>query len=190
MKALNRYVALLALIATGFASAAAAPNSKAPGQAANFYRGITTLEPEVTTVLVSSSEVVLSSSSVASEPIVTVTSSEPVVVDTRIIGQGEGNPTGNLQDKKAVTVSTESSSTITTSSVIETTNIYELTVTVNSHRGAPASKGKALEPVITKSAEVQVTESTIEKTETVSSTSTQTVVGDWEAAYSVPSDAK
>lgn len=190
MKAQMKYLALAALIAAGFGSAAAAPNSKAPGKADNFYRGVTTLAPVVSTALISSSDVVLSSTSLSSEPVVTVTSSEPVVVETRVIGKGNGNPTGNLQDRKAVTVTTESSSTVTTTTLIETTKVYEITTTVNSHRGAPVSQGKALEPVITKATEVVVTESTVVRTDIETSSSTETVVGDWEAAYSVPSGTK
>ncbi len=86
-KVFRAFVLLVALLAvTSFAYA-----KDPPGKADNFYRGITTLAPVVTSELVSSSSVVLSSESVASDPVVTVVTSDPVVVETRVIGNGQGN---------------------------------------------------------------------------------------------------
>jgi hypothetical protein len=91
----------------------------------------------------------------------TVLSSE---TETRTIGSGQLNSgkDGNLQDRS-----------------VETVRIVEkevTTVTVEAHRGAPVSRGKDL------------SFSTVN--ETVVSDTTTTVVGDWGAAYDVPSDAK
>lgn len=194
MKSVIRFAIIGTFMAAALVSVSAAPKGKglatAPGQAENFYRGITTLAPVVTTELASSTSEVISSISETSAPVLSVTVSEPVVVATRIIGQSKGNPTGNLQDKTATTTTTESVSTVTTTSVIETTNVYDVTTIIGSHHGAPISSGKALEPVVTLSTEVQVIESTEINVATVSSSTTETVVGDWEAAYSVPSGTK
>jgi len=162
----------------------------APGKADNFYRGVTTLAPVVTTELVSSTSEVVSSTSVASDPVVTTSVSDPVVVDTRVIGQGNGNPTGNLQNKSAVTTTTTKETTVTTTSVIETTNVYDVTTTIGAHHGAPNSNGKALAPVVTVTQDTQVVESTQVDVSTEVATTSETVVGDWEAAYSVPSGKK
>jgi hypothetical protein len=91
----------------------------------------------------------------------TVLSSE---TETRTIGGGQFNngKDGNLQDRS-----------------VETVQVVEkeiTTVTVEAHRGAPVSKGKDL--------------SYTTVTETVVSDTTTTVVGDWGAAYDVPSDVK
>ncbi len=107
----------------------------APGQTDTFYRGVTTLAPLVVTGLVSSTPVIVSSSSVTSDPLITVTTTAPVVVETPVIGQGKGNPTGNLREKTATTTTTQATSTVTATKVIDT---------ANSRHGAPFSNGKAL----------------------------------------------
>lgn len=193
MKSTIRFAIIGALMAAALVSVSAAPAGKgvatAPGQADNFYRGITTLDPVVTTELVSSTSEVISSSTVTSDPVITQNTTS-AVVDTRVIGQGNGNPTGNLQDKVATTTTTESTAIATTTSVVETTNVYAVTTTIGSHHGAPISNGKALEPVVTTATDTQVSQDTQVSTAEVTSTSTETVVGDWQAAYSVPSGTK
>jgi len=187
-KVFRAFVLLVVLLAvTSFAYA-----KDPPGKADNFYRGITTLAPVVTSELVSSSSVVLSSESVASDPVVTVVTSDPVVVETRVIGNGQGNngKDGNLQDKTATTKVTTSETLVTPTSVVETTNVYEVTTTVASHRGAPISNGKPLEPVVTVAQDTQVALGTEVSSEVVVETSSETVVSDWGPAYDVPSGSK
>jgi hypothetical protein len=123
MKSVTKYAIVSALLVAGLVSAAAAPASgkgkaSAPGQADNFYRGITTVGSTSTTETVTN---------------VTVLES---VTETRTIGSGQNNSTkggnkdGNLQDRTVETVQTV------------VTDIT--TVTVEAHRGAPVSNGKDL----------------------------------------------
>jgi hypothetical protein len=187
MKKLSVMISVFSLV--GFA-AFAAPSSKAngaglataPGQASNFYRGVTTLAPVVVKDLASSTSEVVSSDTQTS----TEVSQSANVVDTRFIGVSPGNPTGNKQDKVATTTTT--TTTAVTTSVVETTNVYDVTTTIGSHRGAPVSNGKELESVVTSSTQTEVSQSTEVSTDT--STSSTTVVGDWQAAYNVPSGTK
>jgi len=163
-----------------------------PGKASNFYRGVTTLDPVVSSELASSSSVVLSSESVYSDPVVTVVASDPVVVETRVIGNGQGNSgkNGNLQDKTAVTKVTTTETQVTTTSVVETTNVYNVTTVIGSHRGAPISNGKALEPVVTTAQETEVVVGTEVSTSVDVQTTQTTEISDWGPAYDVPSGSK
>lgn len=102
------------------------------------------------------------------EPVVTVetsvTQNVTETVETRVIGSGQFNnkKDGNLQDRTITEI--ETVTTVTTTSVTE------------SHRGAPVSNGKQLEPVVVVTQEVE--------------SSVETVVGDWGPAYDVPSEVK
>jgi hypothetical protein len=57
--------------------------------------------------------------------------------------------------------------------------VYEVTTTVASHRGAPISNGKPLEPVVTVAQDTQVVLGTEVSSEVVVETSSETVVSDW-----------
>jgi hypothetical protein len=118
MKSFARIAVVGILLVAGFVSAAAAPVAKgkagAPGQADNFYRGITTVGSSTVTETVTETNVLSS------------------VTETREIGSGQKNndKDGNLQDR--------------TSSEVQTVVTEVTTVTYEAHRGAPVSNGKDL----------------------------------------------
>jgi hypothetical protein len=189
MKKVSKVFVILVVF---FALTSVAYAKDPPGKASNFYRGVTTLAPAVTSELSSSTSVVLSSESVYSEPVVSVIASDPVVVETRVIGNGQSNngQNGNLQDKTAVTKKTTTETMVTTTSIVETTNVYEVTTVLASHRGAPVSNGKALEPIVTVAQETEVVVGTDVSTSVDVQTTETTEVSDWGPAYDVPSGIK
>ena len=118
MKAGIRFALIGSFMVAALVSVSAAPKGKgaetAPGQADNFYRGVTTVGTTSTT------ETVVTS---------TVLSSE---IETRLIGGGQANnkKDGNLQDR--------------TVSEVQVVVTEITTVVVEAHRGAPVSNGKDL----------------------------------------------
>jgi len=135
MKSLARIAVVGILLVAGLVSAAAAPVAKgkasAPGQADNFYRGITTIGSSSTTATVFET---------------TVLSSE---TETRTIGSGQSNngKDGNLQDRTTETVQ-----------IVEK---EITTVTYEAHRGAPVSNGKDLSYTEVTETEVSNTTTTV-----------------------------
>lgn len=108
-------IALILIISVSLLVAKSAPGqSRAPGLADNFYRGVTTVGSSVQSETITET-IVLSST-----------------VETRTIGSGQvnNNRDGNLQDRSVTEVNTK---------VTEIT-----TTTYEAHRGAPVSNGKDL----------------------------------------------
>ncbi len=191
MKSVIRFAIVASIMTAASVSVSAATKGRglatAPGQAENFYRGVTTLAPVVEKELVSATPVVVSSDTATSTDVDVASSSSTV---TRTIGSGKGNPTGNLQDATKTSTTTTTPTTAVTTTVIDTTNVYDVTTTVNSHHGAPVSNGKALEPVITESSATEVVTRDEVTTDETSESATTESVGDWGPAYDVPSGTK
>lgn len=118
-------IAIILLVSVSFLSAKSAPGqSRAPGLADNFYRGVTTVGFSVQTETITETNVLSSS------------------IETRTIGSGQenNNRDGNLQDRSVTEVNT---------TVTEIT-----TTTYEAHRGAPISNGKDLSYTAVTSSEI------------------------------------
>ena len=108
-------IALILIVSVSLLAAKSAPGqSRAPGLADNFYRGVTTVGSSVQIETVTETTVLGST------------------IETRTIGSGQehNNRDGNLQDRSVTEVNTK---------VTEIT-----TTTYEAHRGAPVSNGKDL----------------------------------------------